>query len=238
MRANKTDQSAEQVAGVRGRRGGGGGRGVFEAMLLGQLPALMGRARSFESSEAAAQDLVQDTLERALVHSDRFVLGTCLSGWLMQIMRNLFIDRYRARPRVTGIEALDWLPVSAQDPESVQPWQLVSLAEMLEALEDIDEPLRRTFVLACLSGWSYRRVSVRLGVPVATVGTRILRVRGHLRARLLARLCERDGEWRRLPAPAAPHGREAATVKVEATLTARWGRRRAAETGSAGLSAP
>src|SRR4051812_28592691 len=86
--AGKVDQFAEQTSIVRELRTqpSAEGRAGFEALLLGQLPALMGRARSLENSDAAAQDLVQDTIERALIHRDSFELGTSLSGWLMQIM--------------------------------------------------------------------------------------------------------------------------------------------------------
>jgi RNA polymerase sigma-70 factor (ECF subfamily) len=209
MRATKIDQRARQTPDpndLRTAPGARGRRAMFEALLLGQLPALTGRARSLERSEAAADDLVQDTIERALLHCEKFVMGTSLYSWLMQIMRNLFIDRYRARPRLASVEELDWHPVSVPEPEPVLPWQLVSFGEALEALDRLEEPLRSTFVLACLSGWSYRRVAERLGVPVATVGTRLLRARGHLRTVLMARLIQNEGEWLRpsAPAPAQP----------------------------------
>src|SRR4051794_10765783 len=98
MRATKIDQRARQTPDpndLRTAPGARGRRAMFEALLLGQLPALTGRARSLERSEAAADDLVQDTIERALLHCEKFVMGTSLYSWLMQIMRNLFIDRYR-----------------------------------------------------------------------------------------------------------------------------------------------
>jgi RNA polymerase sigma-70 factor, ECF subfamily len=197
MRAIKTDHRASH-AGNAGTPVAARGRDTaFETLLLGELPSLTARARALEGSDAAAEDLVQDTIERALLHAGKFVLGTNLHSWLMQIMRNLFIDRYRARVRFTGLEVLESKPESEPEPEPTHPWQLVSFAEALEALDQLGEPLRGTFVLACLSGWSYRRIATRLGVPLATVGTRLLRARGHLRALLVARLVEKDGEWRR-----------------------------------------
>jgi RNA polymerase sigma-70 factor (ECF subfamily) len=204
MGATKTDQLAQETPGTNGLRTGPGARGrraMFEALLLGQLPALTCRARSLEVSAAAAEDLVQDTIERALLNCDRFTLGTNMYSWLMQIMKNLFIDRRRARPRLAEVEELDWYPASVPDLEPPLPWQLVTFGEALQALDQLEEPLRGTFVLACLSGWSYRRVADRLGVPVATVGTRLLRARGHLRALLQAQLTETDGVWSRRAAP-------------------------------------
>src|SRR5262245_1951288 len=67
----------------------------FAEQLWAYRQLLFARAMQMEASRAAADDLVQDTIERALASSDRFKPGTNLRGWLLTIMTHLFIDRRR-----------------------------------------------------------------------------------------------------------------------------------------------
>jgi RNA polymerase sigma-70 factor (ECF subfamily) len=154
----------------------------FSQQLLRQLPSLHARARFLERGEPAADDLVQDTVERALRKSQRFVRGTDLRRWLLVIMQNLFTDRWRERSRklsqttvLPDVPALPESNVGAADAPARS--ELATLEDIRRALVALDEPLRTAFELRFFQRLSYQEVAARTGVPVATVGTRILRAR-------------------------------------------------------------
>lgn len=166
---------------TRKRSGGraGGVERVFGELLLEQLPGLYARARSLERGDAAADDLVQDTLERALRKFDRFEPGTDLRRWLLVIMQNLFTDRWRERCRLRSKTGdLSNLPEPVlRDSDAPSRSELATIADVRQALALVDEPLRTAFELRFFQRLSYQEVAARTGVPVATVGTRILRAR-------------------------------------------------------------
>lgn len=155
-------------------------------VLVRLYPELRARARFLTQGGAAADDLVHDVVERALLAGYHFQRGANVKAWLNAIMKNLFIDGHRERSKrlhteVPGEPAPISQPVSALD--------FVTMDDVVEALAWLEPGARKIFTLAYLEHMSYRDISVRLGIPVNTVGTRLLRVRGTLR-RLLARVHE------------------------------------------------
>lgn len=72
----------------------------FEAEVEPHLDALYRTALRMTHQPQAAEDLVQDTLERAYVHYARFEPGTNMRGWLFRILSNLAISAYRKRASV------------------------------------------------------------------------------------------------------------------------------------------
>jgi RNA polymerase sigma-70 factor (ECF subfamily) len=157
----------------------------FGDLLLEHLSTLYARARGLERSDAAADDLVQDTLERALRKFNHFSRGSDLRRWLLVIMQNLFTDRWRERSRIRGANldlsnlagAPGSLGPASSDADVPNRWELATLEDVREALALVDEPLRTAFELRFFEHLSYQEVAARTGVPVATVGTRILRAR-------------------------------------------------------------
>src|SRR4051812_28075889 len=138
----------------------------FRTQLLDEVSVLTMKASSLAASTVLAEDLVQDTIERALRNQERFAPGTSLRSWLMRIMRNLFIDRCREHTRrkdgaCCPEQAIDEreLPVAPPEPESVRPWELLGGADLAAALHHLDEPLRRTFELANFGGLSYEAIA-------------------------------------------------------------------------------
>src|SRR3954468_8728711 len=123
----------------------------FAAQLLREVRVLSMQASSLAANPVLAEDLVQDTLERALRHQGRFCPGTSLRSWLMRIMRNLFIDRCRERARHCHLPAGDDREIDIVDdeppvdePEPIRPWDLLGTAALDAALTGIDERLRHT----------------------------------------------------------------------------------------------
>ena len=80
---------------------------LFESEVLPHLDALYRTALRLTRNAQAAEDLVQDTLERAYVHYDRFKPGTHVGAWLFRILSNLAISAYRRRSSAPDVESLD-----------------------------------------------------------------------------------------------------------------------------------
>ena len=173
----------------------------FDAALPDLREELLGRATFLTKDRAAAEDLVQETLERAWSARRRFRRGTNLRAWTSSIMRNLFVDDCRRRGlrnRCDGdllCSQLAQPPLCAPEPreERQGPLEVLTPADVAAALATLEPGDREIFALAHLEGIPYREISQRLGIPPATAGTRLHRVRVKLRARMLsmyqARLC-------------------------------------------------
>lgn len=154
--------------------------------LAGWLQAL---ALKLTRSPADAADLVQDTLERALVGWGSLRPDTNHRAWLSTILQNLFIDRCRRLARTGQPVALELVApvVSVTTPDAAPEWSEMGEAEVREALVHVQEEYRLVFELH-LDGASYQAIADRLGIPRPTVGTRLLRARRALRELLQARL--------------------------------------------------
>ncbi len=153
----------------------------FEADLLVWLPQLRRYARALSGDPAWADDLVQDTLERALNKSRLWRPDSNLRAWLLTLLRNLFIDQLRARREV------------AVDDESA-PWQHQAapagevdglvLRDVQRALYRLPVEQREVLLLVGLEELSYQEAATVLGVPIGTVMSRLSRARERMRALL------------------------------------------------------
>jgi len=163
---------------------------AFDAVILPLGPTLLRAARGLTRDPADANDLVQDTLERALKTFDRFEPGTNARAWSMAILSRLFIDRWRQRrrqPRFVDVDCMD-LPAAPLDAVAEPPesWDKFTTADVRRAAAELPASLRRIFELSAFTHLSYGEISAITGIPASTVGTRLLRARRRLRAILLA----------------------------------------------------
>jgi RNA polymerase sigma-70 factor, ECF subfamily len=147
---------------------------------------LNGRAaRMTRYSRADADDLVQDTFERALRNLHRFEPGTNLQAWLVTIMSRLLIDRTRAKPKLASVD-VDSLPASGDySPDNDnEVATIATTAQLDQAISRLPKPFRHVLELREREGLSYGQIARRLSLPVSTVGTRLIRARRQLRAQL------------------------------------------------------
>ena len=158
----------------------------FESQVLPLEPYLYGKAMKFEGSPSNARDLVQDTLERALRCFDRFRPGTNLKAWLVTIMYNLYIDRYRRRRHEIATCPRTMVRLPSPEAEEAPEWHGISTESVVEAVRLLDPPSRSVFERHFVHRQSYREISAELGLPQGTVGTRLLRARRKLREVLQA----------------------------------------------------
>jgi RNA polymerase sigma-70 factor, ECF subfamily len=170
--------------------------GSFAALLLAHRRSLLAYANMLSGDRAAADDLVQDTFERALRAGARFQAGTNLPAWLRRIMKNLFTDRCRERRRFVDIDDSDLMSLPGNNAvnniDDDHPTEAllgrVTLDDVRSALADIAAPLREVFVLAHLQRRNYQSIAEMLQIPVSTVGTRLWRARVRLREVLTERI--------------------------------------------------
>ncbi len=149
--------------------------------LIQLLPELRGRALRLTGNAALADDLVQDTFERALRFAARFVEGTNIRAWAHQVLFSVFVSRYRKHKRERKL----WQRV-LDDPTTkmrgaraqAEPDAGWWLSEKVEACVDaLPNGFRETFVLVDLQEHSYREAAETLGIPVGTVMSRLHRAR-------------------------------------------------------------
>lgn len=130
-----------------------------------------------------ARDLVQETFERALCHFDHFQEGMNGRAWLLTILRHLFINQCRVRAReqshVPAEDLEERIPAPEDEPPSA--WAAFSLDHLLAAVEKLPEEFRKVYQLHAFEGRSYEEIALRLRIPKATVGTRLIRARRKLR---------------------------------------------------------
>jgi RNA polymerase sigma-70 factor (ECF subfamily) len=126
-----------------------------------------------------ADDLVQDTMHRALVHFDRFAPGSNARAWLMRIMTNLYLDRVRhgsVTARAAG--ALEHEPAVEHDPDD--GFLGVSDDVLWGAVDMLDADLRRVVELRYRAKLRYKDIARKLQLPAGTVATRLMRAHAQL----------------------------------------------------------
>lgn len=147
--------------------------------LIEHLPRLRRYARALTGDVMRADDLVQDTLERALSKLDLWQPGTDLRAWMFTLMHNVFLNQIRAhRPADSALdEALD-IPVSGGQMEAL------GARDIHAALARLPEPQREAMLLVGLEQFAYDEAARILGVPVGTVMSRLSRARERMRQML------------------------------------------------------
>ena len=149
----------------------------FRTSLEGAIPALRRYARALARDPEIADDLVQDTLVRALRSEHLFHEGD-VRRWLYTILTNLNRNRLRTlarRPPLAPIE-------DADAPDMAGPE--AGGRDIARALAQLVEDQRAALLLVVLEGLSYREVAEVQGVPIGTVMSRLARARAQIKAYL------------------------------------------------------
>jgi RNA polymerase sigma factor (sigma-70 family) len=156
----------------------------FEASLSALLPRLRRFAHGLTRDPADADDLVQQTAERALRSRGQWQPGTSLDAWTYRIMRNLWIDTARSRHRRDKVLA----PPEAGEGVGVPPEAegRAELVFLMRALDRLPDEQREAVALVMIEGLSYAEAAAVLEVPVGTLTSRLVRGRQALAAMLEA----------------------------------------------------
>jgi len=143
------------------------------------IPRLRRYARALAGDRAAADDLVQDTLERAWAKLHLYRRGTDLRAWLFTVMHNLYVNQVRAaRPGAQLDEDLPELAQPARESDALM------VRDLDRAVRRLPPDQREVLLLVALEDMSYAEAAVTLGIPIGTVMSRLARAREKLRAML------------------------------------------------------
>ncbi|HJV53270.1 MAG TPA: RNA polymerase sigma factor [Noviherbaspirillum sp.] len=149
----------------------------FADALALQIPRLRRYARALTHDVSWADDLVQDTLERALQRRWLFRLNSNLTAWLFTMLYRLYLNEAKRRSAVTVMD-------DDEAPEPAVAGDPALQLDMRRALDCLSPEHRAVIVLIGLEQMSYQEAAAVLDVPVGTVMSRLTRARARLRALL------------------------------------------------------
>ncbi len=145
------------------------------------LPRLRRFAYALTRDLDLADDLVQDTCERALSRLDQWEAGTRLDSWMYRIAQNIWLDRYRARKgrQNAGLDEAENL--AGEDGRSVVENRM-TLASVNEGIGRLPAEQQVLIAMVCVEGLSYKEAAKILEIPIGTVMSRLARARQALYA--------------------------------------------------------
>jgi RNA polymerase sigma-70 factor (ECF subfamily) len=144
------------------------------------IPRLRRYARALTGDACRADDLVQDTLERALNKFSLWRRGSDLRAWLFTVMHNVFVNQLREHPPASGFVALDdealEIPVPARQEDAM------AVRDLHAAMARLPSEYREVLLLIGLEEMRYEEVAKVLSIPIGTVMSRLSRGRERLRS--------------------------------------------------------
>jgi len=153
---------------------------MFETDILTHRQALHSYALKLSGHVDRAEDLVQDTLVKALLKQHQFEVGTNLKSWLFTILRNHYFSSFRKRR-------------PSEDPHGIMADTMVSPAlqditiqfkELKVALENLSPAQKRSIVMVLIEGHTYEEAAEAEGVALGTMKSRVCRARAMLKDQL------------------------------------------------------
>src|ERR1700742_1917973 len=145
--------------------------------ILASVPSLRAFAISLSGNGDRADDLVQETLLRALANIDSFQPGSNLPAWLFTILRNLFRSEYRKRRREVEDSDGNYADTLKSHPEQQSR---VEFEEFRTALAKLPQDQREALLLVGASGFSYEEAAAICECAVGTIKSRVNRARTRL----------------------------------------------------------
>jgi RNA polymerase sigma factor (sigma-70 family) len=144
------------------------------------LPRLRRYAIALAGSAADGDDLVQDTVERALKNLHTWEPGTRLDSWMFRIAKNRLIDKRRAVQRhpVAGSDVLEVAEPALDGEREIEA--RLTLKSVVKALQELPDEQRHAVALVLVDGLSYRDAADLLEIPIGTLTSRISRARESL----------------------------------------------------------
>lgn len=150
---------------------------LFADQAMQYIPRLRRYARALTGDAGAADDLVQDALERALVKQKLWREGTDLRAWLFTVMHNVFVNQVRSAA-VSRTMALEESMAEQPQPQGADR---LEIRDLDAALQRLPEEQRAVVLLVGLEQMTYEEAARVLEVPIGTVMSRLSRGRERLR---------------------------------------------------------
>lgn len=156
----------------------------LQRQIVDLLPRLRRLARVLARDPVDADDLVQATVERALLHQAQWRPGTRLDSWMFRIMKNAWIDESRARTRRGKVFAPEEQGEAVGHDGAAAMEARLAAVDMQKALARLPDEQRLAVALVLVDGLSYKEAAEVLEVPQGTLTSRLVRGRMALLAQL------------------------------------------------------
>jgi RNA polymerase sigma factor (sigma-70 family) len=154
--------------------------------IISLRPTLKLFTQRFTRDREESQDLIQDTMLKALLYKDKFREETNLKGWLFTIMRNTFINNYRKvqRTKTSHDNTKELYYLNVADTHTFnKPDARYEFKDIWKNVLEIKEEFQTPFKMHA-SGYKYHEIAEHLGIPIGTVKNRIFQARKELQGKL------------------------------------------------------
>jgi len=158
----------------------------FSQQISDLHPLLHTLTRRFTVDKDESNDLVQDTLLRALLYREKFKEDTNLKGWLFTIMRNTFINKYRKdkRAKTSHDNTKELFFLNVEDTHTFnKPETNFEYNDIWKKVNELREEFLTPFKMHT-SGYKYHEIAAHLKIPVGTVKNRIFHARKEIQKKL------------------------------------------------------
>lgn len=149
---------------------------IDDQALIAELPRIRRYARALVGDQARADDLVQDTVERALRKQGHWQGGS-LRAWLLTLMHNVFVNQIRKNDPMRASSDLDVEPLPVRDATQ----DSLKLRDLDRALQQLSADHREILLLVGLENLRYEEIAQVLDLPIGTVMSRLSRARRQLK---------------------------------------------------------
>lgn len=150
-------------------------------------PMLRTFTRRFTNDREESQDLVQDTILKALTYREKFRDDTNLKGWLFTIMRNTFINNYRKnqRAKTSNDTTKELYFLNVEDTHTFnRPQESIEFKEVWRNVNNMKDELLIPFKMHA-TGYKYQEIAKHLNIPIGTVKNRIFHARKEIQKKLV-----------------------------------------------------
>lgn len=158
----------------------------FKKNLLGMQENMMNFALMLTANREDAQDLMQDTTLKVLDNQEKFIDNVNFKGWMLTIMRNIFINNYHKIVRTQTVvdQGVDLYNLDIMNESGFDsPEGSYQIQEISKAIENLNKDLKIPFSMY-VSGYKYNEIAEKLGLPLGTVKSRIFFARQELQKTL------------------------------------------------------
>lgn len=149
----------------------------FRQQMTRNLPHLRRYARALVNRSDLADDLVQDTLERALTKRQLWDERRPMRPWLFTILHNLYSNEARRYRRAPAMESYSDMQELSSPADNID----LALTDLARAMDLLSDEYRQVLLLVGLEQMSYQETAAILNVPIGTVMSRLTRARRKLR---------------------------------------------------------
>lgn len=156
---------------------------TFHDAILAEIPRLRRFARFLMRAPDIADDLVQETLMRAVAAAKSFEPGTNVRAWLFTILKNATRNHARCQRR-SPVDFVETLDATVRSETIADPLARLEFSELVAAIELLPTSFKQVVLLCGVEGFQYEEASEIMGVPIGTIRSRLSRARRILRRTL------------------------------------------------------